>query len=351
VENLLQSVDPREMRKSFQVVRYTAACRQAWDAFVSTGKNATFLFYRDYMEYHRDRFVDHSLMVYDGEKLVALLPANLNADDTLISHEGLTYGGLVVARSATLMEVASCFHAVLHYLHEQKIVRLLYKRLPGFYNVLPDDETAYVLFLLAARLWRRDIALVVPQGSRLPFQRRRLREIKTANKLGMRVLPETNFRPFWEQVLTPRLLGRYGVRPVHTVDEITLLATRFPQCIKQFSAYCGDRILAGATIFETPSVAHAQYCGVTDQGAKSGALDFLFGWLIQEQYRDKRYFDFGICNECEGCTVNHGLLDWKEGFGARCYAHDFYEVATEQFIRLEPVLQAGDQHHYDKGKA
>jgi hypothetical protein len=349
--NLLQSIESGEMRKSFRVVRYTAACRQAWDEFVSTGKNATFLFYRDFMEYHGDRFVDYSLMVFDGQKLVALLPANLNAEDTLISHEGLTYGGLVVAWSATLMEVASCFHAILQYLHQQKIARLRYKRLPGFYNVLPDDETIYVLFLLAARLWRRDIALVIPQSNRLPFQRRRRREIITAQKMGVRVLPETNFRPFWEQVLAPRLLKRYGVRPVHTVDEITLLATRFPQCIKQFSAYYGDQILAGATMFETPTVAHAQYCGVTDQGAKNGALDFLFGWLIQEQYRDKRYFDFGICNECEGCTVNHGLLDWKEGFGARCYAHDFYEIDTKHFIRLEPVLQAGGQYHPCKGNA
>ena len=44
--------------------------------FLDTPKNATFLFRRDYMDYHRDRFADHSLMIFRGEKLAALLPAN-----------------------------------------------------------------------------------------------------------------------------------------------------------------------------------------------------------------------------------------------------------------------------------
>ena len=64
----------------------------------------------------------------------------------------------------------------------------------------------------------------------------------------------------------------------------------------------------------------------------------LFSTLI-EQYHDKRYFDFGISNEQEGRVVNHGLLGWKEGFGARCFAHDFYEIATGNYPKLEPVLQ------------
>jgi len=319
-------------------VSYTPAHKDSWDAFLDAAKNATFLFRRDYMDYHRDRFADHSLMVYQDGQLAALLPANRAADGAVVSHEGLTYGGLVVPRAATLREVLACFHACLRHLHERQIATLRYKQIPGFYNPLPDDEVTYALFLLEARLYRRDCAVVVPQTDRLPFQERRRRQIKKAGHFDIRIVPETNLLPFWEHVLMPQLAARHGVRPVHSAEEITLLAARFPENIRQYSAYCGDEIVAGMTIYETPTVAHAQYIAATDAGRKMGALDYLCHWLIDERYRDKRYFDFGICNENKGRVLNQGLLDWKEGFGGRCYAHDFYEVSTANHVKLEPML-------------
>jgi hypothetical protein len=232
---------------------------------VNTAKNATFLFSRDYMDYHSNRFADHSLMIFNDHVLLAVLPANLNADGTLISHEGLTFGGLLVSRAATLGDVLACFHVVLHYLSQRQISKLLYKRIPGFYNTIPDDEVAYALFLLDAKLYRRDCTTTVSQADRLPFRRDRKSLIKKATSLGVRIIQETSFQPFWEQVLTPQLAARYGVKPVHTLEEITLLASRFPEQIKQFSAYCGDEIVAGTTIYETPTVAHAQYGAVTEK--------------------------------------------------------------------------------------
>jgi RimJ/RimL family protein N-acetyltransferase len=320
------------------VKRYTPDHQREWDTFLKAAKNATFLFRRDYMDYHCDRFADHSLMIFCGEKLAALLPANRATDGSLISHEGLTYGGLVVSRAATLHEVLGCFHAGLRYLHEQQISSLRYKRMPGFYNTLADDEVAYALFLLAARLYRRDCAVVVAQADRLPFEERRQRQIKKAGRANVRIVQETDFAAFWERVLTPRLAARHAVKPVHSVEEITLLASRFPENIRQFSVYCDDEIVAGTTIYETPTVAHAQYIAATDRGQKIGALDYLFAWLLDEFYRGKRYFDFGICNEQDGRVLNHGLQDWKEGFGGRGCAHDFYEIDTANYSKLESVL-------------
>ena len=327
------------------VTRYEDSEKSKWDAFVSGAKNSTFLFQRDYMDYHRERFTDYSLLVSEGNNLAAVLPANIGRDGVLVSHQGLTYGGLVVGRTATLCEVLACFQAALSYLDEQRIERLLYKRIPAFYNTLPDDEMDYALFLLDARLYRRDCALVVPMSDRLPLQTRRKREIKKAIRQGVRVVQETSFVPYWERVLAPRLACRFGVKPVHSVEEITLLASRFPENIKLFSVYHVDNLLAGVVIYETPGVAHAQYIAVTDEGQEMGALDYLFGWLMDEHYRNKRFFDFGICNEQDGRALNRGLLEWKEGFGGRCYAHDFYEVVTANHVKLGSVLSRNGSKH------
>jgi hypothetical protein len=273
--------------------------------------------------------------------LLALLPANDGGNGTLISHEGLTYGGLVVNSGVTLNDVLSCFHACLGFLNGEGVQRLLYKQIPHFYNTIPDDEVAYTLFLLEARLYRRGCAVVVPLADRLPFQARRRRQIKKAAQSNPRIVQETDFAPFWTDVLTPRLAARYKVKPVHTVEEITLLASRFPENIKQFSIYQDGRIAGGTTIYETPTVAAAQYIGVTEDGQKAGALDYLFAWLIEEHYKEKRFFNLGICNENEGRFLNNGLQEWKEGFGGRSCAHDFYEVSTANFRKLEPVMSGG----------
>ena len=171
---------------------------------------------------------------------------------------------------------------ILHYLSQNRIFKLRYKRIPGFYNTLPDDEVTYALFLLEARLYRRDCASAVSLEDRLPICRGRKGLIKKATSLGIRIVQEASFKPFWERVLTPQLAERYGVKPVHTLEEITLLASRFPKQIKQFSAYCDDEILAGTTIYETPTVAHAQYGAVTEKGRQLGAAK-----LYAVQYVDR----------------------------------------------------------------
>ena len=319
------------------VERYLPNYKTHWDQFVDSGRNATFLFHRDYMDYHRDRFTDHSLMVLNGQSLAAILPANLGSDGAVVNHEGLTYGGLVLTRAARLGDALSCFHAVLRHLSGRGISQLRYKRMPACYHTLPEDDLEYALYILDARLYRRDCPAAISFTDRLPALKGRKSMIRKAADLGARVVQETTLQPFWERVLVPQLESRYGAKPVHTLEEITLLASRFPENIRQFSAYLGDEIVAGVTIYESPAVARAQYAAVTETGRHSGAQAFLFDWLI-ERYKDKRFFDFGTSNQTEGRGLNHSLLDWKEGFGARIYTQDYYEIATANYPALETMM-------------
>ena len=87
-----------------EITRYTAAQSAEWNEFVERSKNGTFLFHRSYMDYHADRFTDHSLMVWNKGRLSALLPANEH-DGTLYSHQGLTYGGLITNQLYTKLSL------------------------------------------------------------------------------------------------------------------------------------------------------------------------------------------------------------------------------------------------------
>lgn len=307
------------------VVRpYDADCRPAWDAFVKVSKNGTFLFLRDYMDYHRDRFEDASLVVLRGSDIAALFPANRRGSE-VHSHQGLTYGGLIVSGAATTPDVLDVFDSMLGHLRVSGVRRLHYKTIPWIYHRLPAEEDLYALFRAGAMLSRRDVLSVVPAGRRAPVQHRRIRGAAKAAKQGVSVGPSQDWASYWA-MLTASLRERHGVAPVHSLAEIELLASRFPQSIKLFSARIAQEVLAGAVIFETPIVAHVQYIACSGRGRETGALDALFLHLLGEVFADKPFFDFGISSEQQGRVLNRGLIEQKEGFGARAVVHDFYEL-------------------------
>ncbi|WP_299767525.1 GNAT family N-acetyltransferase [uncultured Dokdonia sp.] len=289
------------------------------------------------MEYHRDRFVDHSLLVYKGSKLVAVLPAN-RIDQVLHSHQGLTYGGLVVSPKTKLADVIEICQTLLKHLHDQGITTLHLKEIPSFYSALPSEEMAYILQLVQAGCIRVDTASVIDYRNRLAIQSNRVEGVKKAQKQGLRIEETQDFESFWNEILLPNLEKRHAAKPTHTLEEINSLHAKFPKNIRQFNVYKEDQIVAGATIFQTKTTAHVQYISANEQKQELGALDFLFQELIIKTFADLWYFDFGISNEQQGTKLNKGLSYWKECFGARTYVHRFYEIETANHHLLNNVF-------------
>jgi hypothetical protein len=122
------------------------------------------------------------------------------------------------------------------------------------------------------------------------------------------------------------LRRRHGTDPVHTPEEMELLAERFPENIKLYSARRDGEMLAGVLVYETPVVAHAQYIGGTEDGYELHALDGILDHLIRDVYAAKRWFDFGISTVDGGRVLNEGLSRNKESFGGRPVAYDTYEL-------------------------
>jgi hypothetical protein len=324
--------------KNYSVKQYQESDYGSWNTFVGQAKNATFLFHRDFMEYHKSRFEDFSLMVFDGEKLIAILPAN-RAGEIVYSHQGLTYGGLVYKENLKLASVIQIFKAVLFYLNENEITKIQLKTIPSIYHKKPAEELNYVLFLAEAQLIRRDTLAVIDLSKPFQFSKIRKRGIQKGLSNDLIIKEENNFESFWNQILIPNLESRHNAEPVHTLEEIQLLKRDFSTNIRQFNVYFNEQIVAGTTIFESENVAHCQYISKYEEQENLGSLDFLYDYLISNVFAHKRFFDFGISNENQGKILNNGLSYWKESFGANIIAHDFYEVATDNFSKLENVLK------------
>lgn len=309
-----------------KVERYRDTDVEAWDAFVRASRNGVFQFLRGYMDYHRDLFRDHSLLARDPEgELIAVLPAHATAT-RIASHAGLSFGGLITGPEMKAPLFLRALEALLLQLQSAGFTTLDYKTVPHIYHRQPAEEDRYAMFLLGAPLIRRDMLAVVAREDRIPYQARRLRGIKKARASGVLAGEDGDWAAYW-QLLSATLAERFGTEPVHTLTEITQLRARFPQNIRLFTARsAGTELLAGVVVYESDRVAHAQYIAASPAGRDASALDLLFDHLLNDVYRDHPYFDFGSSREDGGRAINTGLVDQKEGFGARTITHDHYQI-------------------------
>ncbi|WP_417942060.1 FemAB family protein [Flavobacterium sp. RS13.1] len=313
----------------YTVKKYTENDYKKWNDFIAQAKNATFLFHRDFMEYHKDRFEDYSLMVFEEEKLVAVMPANVSGK-ILYSHQGLTYGGLVFSSKFKAEKVELILDEILFFLKKNAIHTFYYKPVPCFYFSKGNQEIDYFLIKKGALLEKKEMNLAVNLTIPLEISKSKLKHFRRIENLHLEIIEEQNLYPFWEEVLEPRLAEKHNARPVHTKEEITLLKKSFPENIRQFSIYNESEIIAGITVFETEKIVKSQYGATTKKGEEVRALDFLFINLIEKYKSEGKYFfDMGIVGDDSKKGYNAGLLKQKEELGCSVYNQDFYKISVK----------------------
>ena len=208
------------------VTRYTPKNHQTWNEFVKQSRQGTFLFDRNYMDYHQDRFHDHSLMIYYKDKLYALLPANevVSASNNeipqkeLVSHQGLTYGGLLTCNKMTAELTCETFEAIGNYLKQEGFSKLTYKAIPWIYHKIPSEEDLYALIHVGkASLSAREISTTILLQNKLRFSEQRRRGVNQAkkNSLIIRQSSQEDVFAFWN-ILNNNLQQKYHTRPVHS---------------------------------------------------------------------------------------------------------------------------------------
>jgi len=318
--------DYDKMNKEIEILRYEASMQQEWDEVVLRSRNGTLLHQRGYMDYHSDRFDDYSLVAAIGGKITALLPANRESD-TLWSHHGLTYGGwLLPLKHFDPTVMMAVMDAAVVWMRAEGITRLVYKPVPHIYHRYPCEEDLYALFRYGAQLIETNISATIDLQQPLAFDRGNKSGANAARKAGIKVGESNDWAGYWS--LLGGLLGeRYGTRPVHTLDEIMLLHSRFTSQIALYTATLADELLAGVVMYGAGPVAHCQYIAASPRGKDLKALTLLFEWLIgRSAARGYRYFDFGISNEQHGLYLNEGLVQQKNRLGGRGIVYNTYQL-------------------------
>ena len=307
----------------FEIRRYSPELVDDWNGFVASSKNGTFLFDRRYMDYHADRFIDHSLMIYRRGRLYALLPGNVNGD-TFYSHQGLTYGGLLMNDKTTAADVVEIFRMINAYLRAEGLKTVVYKPVPWIYHQQPSEEDLYAIIQVCDVRITRGLSSAITREHLNEWYRIRQNGVQKAKKAGVRIEQTEDYHSFWH-ILSNNLRERYGLNPVHTVEEIELLHQRLPENIRLFVAKEGLQTIGGCVLYVTSRVVHSQYIAASPRGRELHALDLLFEEVIAQSLKNHAYFDFGISTEKQGTYLNQQLIYQKEGFGGRGICYEWYK--------------------------
>ncbi|MEM6297188.1 MAG: hypothetical protein AAF740_00700 [Bacteroidota bacterium] len=319
---------------------YTDADKEHWDTFVAATKNAHFLFFRDFMEYHKDRFVDASQMVFDTKgKLTALLVAN-QKEEVLYAHQGLTFGGVLWQSSLKLKAFFEMMDALIVHLCELGFRKWIYRVPPRYQQSVSCDELQTALFYLGATRIKTELCSVIDLTN-FKWSRSKQYAIRKAQKESIRIRKLPDWTLF-EPMLRTRLQSRYGISPVHTKEEMLYLMTQFPENISVYGAFYEDELLAGVTLFDNhfSGCVHAQYITSKSHPLQTKALDLLFSErILAAKTEEKRYFSLGISSEDQGNRINAGLTHWKERWGAAPFLHETYQIDLKVALRAKLVAR------------
>jgi hypothetical protein len=303
-----------------RVEPYRSGQATEWDEFVARARTATFLHTRSYLSYSGDRFPDVSLVVLDdGRRWIAVLPAAIDRRDptVVVSHPGITYGGMLHAGALQGDRMIEAFQHVRECLARRGFERFRYKAVPYIYHRVPSSDDLYALYRVGAARYRCDLSCAIDLENRTRPSERRRRGLKKAGRNGVKVAEGPSVAGALWKVLEANLELRYNLKPVHTVDEILLLHSRFPSNIEFVAAeLC------------TSGVIHSQYAASNVEGREACALDAVFEHCLEKAaLRRARYFSFGVSTEDEGRYLNAPLHEFKREFGGGGVVHDFYELA------------------------
>jgi hypothetical protein len=305
-----------------ELVEYRAEMKKEWDRLVKDSKNGTFLFYRDYLEYHSDRFVEKSFLVYKKTKLIGIIPGHISGS-TYISHNGLTFGGFVFSPETGVLDVVNSFKKLNDLLAGLGIKEVIYKPVPFHYHKIPSQEDIYSIFLNDGIKTVCNIASVISSDDRLMLTESRKSGIRKSRNKGFRIAESADFAAFWE-ILGENLKTKYDSAPVHNLDEIMRLKALFPEKILLYTANLGNEIVGGTVLFVSDNVVRAQYISANETGKKYGALDLLFFEILNNIFKEVKWFDFGTSNGSMGKEIKENLVFQKEGFGGRGIVYETY---------------------------
>ncbi len=304
------------------IKKYNSLDKKFWDEFIPFTSNGTFLHQRDYMDYHKDRFEDFSLMIYSGNRLLALFPAHIEGKH-VISHSGLTYGDVLLDKKLKSDLVYEILQNLFEHLKNNNINQLEIKAVPVFFKSELEDNSVYHYWKSGGVVQKIQAYYLVDAHSfRLNTNRKRNINKIRQNK-DLTISTSKDLLPDYWELLSRNLRNKHNALPVHTLDEMDYLMRMFPENIGLYTVSDENKLLAGIVVYKVNQTLHFQYIGAVQDPEERNSIDYLTYSIIKENIGNYKYISLGSAENTDG-SPNHSLIYWKESFGAKVLNQLFF---------------------------
>lgn len=313
---------PRSRR--FRIERYHEGLRDDWNRAVRLARNGLFFFERGFLDYHGPRFADCSLMIYEGRKPLALLPAHVEGD-CLVSHRGLPFAGWIVSPEVCLRNMEMAFVLLGNYMRDTGIRRLAISPVPRVYARLPCEEELWCLRERGAVETGTKVTAVMRAGDfRTLATEQRRRILRSGILDSCRVVVSTDIRGHMERV-EEFLWRRHGVKPLHSPAEMGCIAAAFPHNIRIWEVWRDNVLVGGNLVFLMPHIVRPQHFYVSGDTEKTGGAGVLNGALLLLDEIQNHWWDFGTSMDPSTGSIDPLLHQFKESHGGRTAILPTYE--------------------------
>lgn len=316
------------------IKQFQKSLASEWDNLIKNANNGTIFHTRKFLSYHPPgRFIDHSLVFYKNNQPYILFPAaekEIDKKRFLVSHPGTSYGSFIVPEDISFADSYDIVESLIKYAKSQNFQGIRLTPPPTIYNRRLSNYIDFSLLQHGFRYLKREISSILfledtVEQNLDKFKSSHKRAVRKAIKEGVVVRESNKFDEFYS-ILQNNLKIRHNVTPTHTLDELLKLKELFPNDVKLFGAFLGDKMVAGVVNFIcTKDVVLAFYISHDEKYQETRALNLLFysifDWAITNNFK---VFDFGIFTVNE--EPNFGLARFKENFGASGMFRDTFEI-------------------------
>lgn len=301
-----------------------------WDDFIMKESiNGTFLHTRRFLNYHKDKFHDHSLLIKKNTSIVAVIPACeiLEGNKRIFySHKGSTFGGIVInSIYNNISHVDNIISILEQYLKEQEFDIIILKNTSEIfckdnthlleYFYFKYDYSNYSELNLYIDLKNYDSIADIKNK----FSTSKRRDLKYSLKYNLQfkaLKTDQEINDFYKLLVSS--LINHNTKPVHSHEELLdFKNSRLSDIVEFYGIYYKDKLISGSMVFNfNNTVFHTQYLASDPVYSNYYPMNFLNYNLIKEAYINNfKFFSFGISTEKQGKILNTSLAQFKEGFG------------------------------------
>ena len=307
---------------------------ETWEKFVLRANNGTIFHERRFLSYHpKGRFRDNSLIFEKKGKIKALFPAveiKSGKNKVLISHQGSSYGGLVVEQDMGFRDSYDYVEALLLWAEQEGFTGIQLTLPPAIYQRRVSNYIDFSLIKHGFKYKKREVSSILtlettPEENLALFKPSHRTAVRKAVKQNV-IIKESNDWATFYNILRDNLKIRHNVQPTHKLNELIKLKKLYPERIKLFGAFWGGKMVAGVVNFSVnKDVILAFYISHIEKYQHLRAVNLLFYEIIKwGQTKDFKYLDFGIFTV--NMDPNFGLGRFKENFGASGVFRDTFVI-------------------------